>query len=109
MIKPIPGHEIASRRVIITVLDGAGVGSLPDAAKLKKDDSLFITADHGCDPPYPTTDHTREYVPLLAWSPFLINDMPVGTRNSLSDVAASTADWLGIEYTGTGIAFLDNR
>jgi phosphopentomutase len=40
-------------------------------AKLAPGDLLLITADHGCDPTYPGSDHTREYVPLLAWGPGL--------------------------------------
>lgn len=77
--------------------------------KLKNDDIIFITADHGCDPTYPTTDHTREYVPLLAWSPSLVHGKHVETRNSFADLAASAAEWLGIDYTGAGISFLDYR
>ena len=76
---------------------------------LKKDDILFITADHGCDPTYPTTDHTREYVPLLAWSPSLQHAKNIETRTSFADLAASAAEWLGIDYRGAGISFLDNR
>ena len=76
--------------------------------KLNKDDILFITADHGCDPTYPTTDHTREYVPILAWSPFLFDSKHVETRKSFADLAASAAEWLGIDYKGAGTSFLDN-
>ena len=53
--------------------------------KLHPDDLLMITADHGCDPGYPTTDHTREYTPLLVCTtnPFGIN---LGTRKTFSDI-----------------------
>ena len=44
--------------------------ALPEiCAGLKKEDLLMITADHGCDPSTPSTDHSREYTPLVAWSP----------------------------------------
>ncbi len=76
---------------------------------LKESDLLFITADHGCDPTYPTTDHTREYVPLMAWGPSLDHKVYIGTRNSYADLAASAAEWLGINYKGSGISFLSGR
>ncbi len=66
--------------------------------KLGEDDILMITADHGCDPCFDkTTDHTREYVPLLMYSPALIPEN-YGTRSSFSDVAATAASLLGIEF-----------
>ncbi len=55
------------------------------------DDLLLITADHGCDPTMPGTDHSREYVPLLAWSPCQVAGKTLGTRHSFSDIAATLA------------------
>lgn len=59
--------------------------------KLNADDLLLITADHGCDPTMPGTDHSREYVPLLAWSPRQVAGKTLGTRHSFSDIAATLA------------------
>ena len=63
--------------------------------KLGKQDLLLLTADHGCDPGYPTTDHTREYVPLLVYSPSL-PPRALGTRDGFGDVAATVLDALGL-------------
>ncbi len=65
------------------------------------DDLLMITADHGCDPGYPTTDHTREYVPLLMYG----RSLPAhnfGTRATFADVAATAAAYLGIKFFTPG-------
>jgi len=59
--------------------------------QLNDDDLLLITADHGCDPTTAGTDHSREYVPLLAWSPRQVAGKTLGTRQSFSDVAATLA------------------
>ncbi len=65
---------------------------------LNDDDILLITADHGCDPCFEkTTDHTREYVPLLMYSPALAPEN-YGTRASFADVAATVASLLGVEF-----------
>lgn len=75
-------------------------------AKLKAGDLLFITADHGCDPTFPTTDHTREYVPIIAWGLSLPRNVDLGIRQTYSDLAASTAHWLKIEPLANGSSFL---
>lgn len=59
--------------------------------QLNGDDLLLITADHGCDPTTAGTDHSREYVPLLAWSPRQVGGQILGTRRSFSDIAATLA------------------
>ncbi|ORJ60521.1 phosphopentomutase [Geothermobacter hydrogeniphilus] len=64
-------------------------------ARLRSDDLLLITADHGCDPTTPGTDHSREYVPLLAWFPGLRPDIDLGTRAGFADVAATVGEALG--------------
>ncbi|HEY5674354.1 MAG TPA: phosphopentomutase [Malonomonas sp.] len=61
-------------------------------ACMRSDDLLLISADHGCDPTMPGTDHTREYVPLLAWSPSLATGMELGLRSCFADVAATIAE-----------------
>jgi phosphopentomutase len=73
---------------------------------LGKDDLLFITADHGCDPTFPTTDHTREYVPIIAWGRSLPHGINLGTRNSYADLAASAATWLKLEPPQNGSSFI---
>ena len=73
--------------------------------KLNEEDLVMITADHGCDPAYTaTTDHTREYVPLLVLGK---NVMPVnlGTRKSFSDIAATVTELLGGAYDCPGTSF----
>ena len=71
--------------------------------KLGEEDLCIITADHGCDPGYEaTTDHTREYVPLLVWGGKSAN---LGTRATFADLAATIADLLGVEFTCPGESF----
>jgi phosphopentomutase len=64
---------------------------------LGKSDLLIITADHGCDPDprWPTTDHSREYVPILAYTPAKQNGVPLGTRETLSDMGQTVAENFG--------------
>ena len=73
--------------------------------KLGEGDLVMITADHGCDPGYmATTDHTREYVPLLVWGG---KPADLGTRESFADVAATVADLLGVEFRCPGKSFAE--
>lgn len=73
---------------------------------LRDDDLVMITADHGCDPAYTvTTDHTREYVPLLILGK-KIRPVNLGTRSSFSDIAATIADYLNIQFAAPGKSFL---
>lgn len=75
-------------------------------SKLKDDDMLIITADHGCDPTYTkSTDHTREYTPLLVYGPELKGGVNLHVRNTFADIAASIADYLGVEF-GNGTSFM---
>lgn len=65
----------------------------------------MITADHGCDPAYKkTTDHTREYVPLLIAGKN-IKPVNLGTRSTFADIAATAAELLGVEYDTPGTSF----
>jgi phosphopentomutase len=66
------------------------------ASKLQKDDVLILTADHGNDPTYRGTDHTREYVPLIAYSPARLNGSDLGIRKSFCDLGATVADYFGV-------------
>lgn len=65
---------------------------------LATEDLLVLTADHGCDPTTAGTDHTREYVPLLALGPRLRGGVDLGTRASLADVAATVAEVFGFGW-----------
>lgn len=72
---------------------------------LKEDDLLILTADHGCDPTAPGTDHTREYVPLLVYSPSaIVNNL--GIRTTFADVAATIADNYKLKPLPYGQSFL---
>ena len=68
-------------------------------AKLREDDLVIFTADHGCDPTTASTDHSREYVPLLVYGPRAKAGVDLGTRASLSDIGQTVA-----ENFGTSIA-----
>ena len=72
---------------------------------LGEDDLVMITADHGCDPAYTaTTDHTREYVPLLVLGK-QVSPKNMGTRVGFADIAATVTELLGVEYETTGVSF----
>ena len=73
--------------------------------KLGEDDIVMITADHGCDPAYTeTTDHTREYVPLLIAGK-QVKPVNLGTRMSFADIAATVTELLGVEFKTPGKSF----
>ena len=63
---------------------------------LKEDDLLIITADHGCDPKTPSTDHSREYTPMLAYGKKLKSGVNLGTRDSFADIGATVLEWFGL-------------
>ena len=69
-------------------------------AALRQDDLVFITADHGCDPTDVSTDHTREYVPLLVAGPRIQSRCPLGTRDTFADLGASVCEQLGLSRDG---------
>lgn len=73
-------------------------------ALLRPGDLAVITADHGNDPSWPGSDHTREHVPILAFGPEVAAG-PIGRRESFADIAATLADWLGIGAVGPGRAW----
>ena len=73
--------------------------------KLGEEDIVMITADHGCDPAYTaTTDHTREYVPLLILGK-AVKPVNMGTRKSFADIAATVTELLGVSYETEGKSF----
>lgn len=69
-------------------------------------DLLVITADHGCDPTTPSTDHSREYVPLLAVIKGAEGGVDLGTRRTFADIGQTVLDFYGIGVSGPGTSFL---
>jgi phosphopentomutase len=79
---------------------------LPEVgAELGADDWLFLTADHGCDPTAPGTDHTREFTPLVAFSPGGTRGQHLGDRATFADLGATIADLFGVPSVGPGRSF----
>jgi phosphopentomutase len=79
---------------------------LPDlTAALREDDLLFITADHGNDPTTPSTDHSRECVPVLVMGT-RVRPVALGRLGTFSDLGATVAEWLGVGFRGRGTSFL---
>jgi phosphopentomutase len=74
--------------------------------KLNKNDILIITSDHGNDPTTPSTDHSREYVPILAFGERISAGVDIGIRKSFADCQASLAEYFEIEQTQFGDSFL---
>lgn len=75
-------------------------------AALRKDDLLILTADHGNDPTHPGTDHTREYVPLLAYSPSFEEGGAMPQNETFADVGATIADNFNVKMPTFGKSFL---
>jgi phosphopentomutase len=72
---------------------------------LREDDLLFLTADHGNDPTTPSTDHSREIVPLLVAGP-RVRPVDLGERPTFADLGATVGDWFGLSFRGAGTSFL---
>jgi len=72
---------------------------------MKDDDVLIITADHGCDPVTPSTDHSREYIPILIYGNKIKSNVNLGTRDCFSDIGATVLDLLNIQGKIEGISF----
>ena len=76
-------------------------------SRMKDEDIVMITADHGCDPGFKGTDHSREYVPFLAYGKDIKENVNLGTRNSFADIAATIQDIFEIEQITAGNSFKD--
>ena len=75
--------------------------------KMTEDDILMLTADHGCDPTTESTDHSREYIPLLVYGN-KINPINIGTRESFTDISKTILEYFEIENDINGKSFLKN-
>lgn len=76
-------------------------------SRLREDDLLFLTADHGNDPTTSSTDHAREIVPVLAFGGRVL-PASLGRRSTFADLGATAAEWLGISFRGRGSSFLSS-
>ena len=95
----VPGYAAAA-----TEFDEFLTKFIPD---MKEDDVLLITADHGCDPATPSTDHSREYTPMLIYGKGIQGGVNLGTRASFSDISATVLEYFGVVQEGTkGESFL---
>lgn len=84
-------------------------GKLPEImAQLKDEDILIITADHGCDPTTASTDHSREYVPLLIYGKNVKEGVDLGIRKGFTDLGQTVADYLGLDAKFDGDSFLQD-
>ena len=76
--------------------------------KMRKDDLLIITADHGCDPGFTkTTDHSREYTPMLAYGCNIKAGVDLKTRSSFADIASTICDYLDVDAKIAGESYLN--
>ncbi len=75
-------------------------------AALRDDDILVITADHGNDPTTPSTDHSREYVPIMVVGSHVSKGVNLGTRETFSDLSATIAELLGVQGPKRGTSFV---
>lgn len=94
------GHrnDVAGYAAAATEFDGFLKGFVKD---MKDDDVLLITADHGCDPATPSTDHSREYTPMLIYGKNVKSGVNLGTRASFSDISATVLDYFGVAQADT--------
>ncbi|AEH51333.1 phosphopentomutase [Pseudothermotoga thermarum] len=76
-------------------------------SNMKDDDFLFITADHGCDPTTPSTDHSRERVPILVCGKIVKQDVNLGIRETFADFGQTIADLFGVRKLKSGTSFKD--
>ena len=83
------------------------LASLALSEAVNAQDLLIITADHGCDPTTPSTDHSREYVPLLVYRPRQPEAVDLGVRSTLSDIGQTVAENFGTKI-GEGTSFLQS-
>jgi phosphopentomutase len=69
---------------------------------MKDDDLLIINADHGCDPAFKGTDHTREYIPILMYHKKMTKPINLGVLDTFADLGATLADNFGVEKPKIG-------
>ena len=72
---------------------------------MQPEDLLIITADHGCDPGFKGTDHSREYAPCLCYGDSIKRGVNLGIRGSFADIAQTIADYFEVDYEGDGKSF----
>ncbi len=81
---------------------------LVEVLRIRRDDDLLIlTADHGNDPTTPSTDHSREYVPLLVYGAHIKGGVDLGIRETFADLGATVAEILNLNYPGPGTSFAE--
>jgi len=73
--------------------------------KVTENDIIIITADHGCDPTTKSTDHSREYIPILVYGKGIKSGVDIGVRKTFADIGATIADIFQIQGTGNGTSF----
>ena len=73
--------------------------------KLKDTDMLIVTADHGNDPSTPSTDHSREYIPILIYGKYIKENVNLGTRKTFADISATILDILNMQRLENGESF----
>jgi len=73
--------------------------------EMRQDDVLIITADHGCDPVSKSTDHSREYIPLLVYGSDIKKGVNLGTRDCFCDIGKTILDFFGVENDINGTSF----
>jgi len=90
------GHrnDVGGYAAAMTDFDGY-LGTFLD--NMRDEDILIITADHGCDPSTPSTDHSREYTPMLIYGKSIKHGVDLGTRKTFADISATVLDYLGID------------
>lgn len=82
-------------------------GQLPELlGRLRREDLLIITADHGCDPSTPSTDHSREYIPVVVYGEQVKKGINMGARQTFADIAATVLEYFGVEQKTAGTSFL---
>ena len=95
----VPGYAAAA-----TEFDGFLTKFIKD---MRDDDVLLITADHGCDPSTPSTDHSREYTPMLIYGKHIKSGVNLGTRPTFSDISATVLEYFVVNQEKTcGVSFL---
>ena len=100
------GHrnDVAGYAAAATEFDGFLTSFVKD---MREEDVLMITADHGCDPATPSTDHSREYTPMLVYGKGIKSGVDLGTRASFADIGATVLEYFGTAQAGTqGESFL---